>query len=302
LTADRAAGAGGGAARNAAARAGVVWTSMMQPSTSLIASVSLLLAACGGGAPKGAIGERAGGGVTRGPVMVFVGIHAGAMFEAACHQCDGLRAAQVGQTVSSGGGTFEITGPVSDQCDASGPTYVVGYRRLTGDPETTELDIAVLPAGAPIDLVSHDDPGASAGRPEAPVRAALARLANADLTPRGLDVEAADFVLEQVLEVNVTGDARPDLLISATIPLPDDDGAGYRWSGLVVAPGGDLDAAVVAWQSDLERLVIEASFDLEGDGTRELIFDASYYEGGGRGAATLTGGALQLLGTWGCGA
>jgi hypothetical protein len=40
----------------------------------------------------------------------------------------------------------------------------------------------------------------------------------------------------------------------------------------------------------------------EGDGVRDVIYGAEYYEGGGRGAASLAGGALAVLGSWGCGA
>src|SRR5262245_52155872 len=115
----------------------------------------LFAAACGHPASKPSIGSATGGGLRRGPVMVFIGLGEQAMFEAACHECDGLRAALDGSEVSSGAATFQVTGTVSDDCDASGPTDVIGVKRLSGDAETAPLGVAVLPAGAPIDLVEY---------------------------------------------------------------------------------------------------------------------------------------------------
>lgn len=271
------------------------------PSTPLSAAAALLVAAaCGGPAGPAAIGSRAGGGVNRGPVMVFVGITDHSMFEAACHDCEGLRASLEGQRVSAGAASFRITGTVSDDCDASGATEVVGVERLTGDEEHDPLVVAVLPAGAPIDLQRYPREPRPAG--DRALRAALARVAAADVGDRLGPIGADDLVIDQVIDVNVVGDAHPDRLIAVNAPLPEGDGPGYRWSALVVAPSGDLSAARSVWTSDLEYLFIEASFDLEGDGVRELIYTADYYEGGGRGGATIEGGALHPLGTWACGA
>jgi|JI10StandDraft_1071094.scaffolds.fasta_scaffold107217_3 hypothetical protein len=269
-------------------------------STPLSAAALLVVAACGGAGTPAAIGSRGGGGVARGPVMVFVGITDHSMFEAACHDCEGLRADLEGQRVSAGAASFRVTGAVSDDCDASGATEVVGVERLTGDEEHDPLLVAVLPAGAPIDVQVHPREPRPAGDPA--LRAALVRVAAADVGDRGGPIVAADLVIDQVIDVNVVGDARPDRLIAVNAPLPEGDGPGYRWSALVLAPSGDLAAARSVWTSDLESIFLDASFDLDGDGVRELIYSSDYYEGGGRGGATIEDGALHPLGTWACGA
>lgn len=264
-------------------------------------AAAALAGACGGkaGAP-GTVGSHAGGGAARGPAMIFVGIGDGMVFEGACHACDALRARLEGQVVSSGEATFRITGTVSDQCDASGPTDVLGVERLTGDPERAPLGVAVLPAGAPVDLVTYAtdrlDTGAGALVP------ALQARAQADLADGGDPITADAIVIEQVIEVNVTGDARPEKLIAANVPQSEDEGPGYRWSALVMAPDGDVDHLVTLWQSTLEHLTIDASYDLEGDGVRALVYSAEYYEGAGRGTATVTNDKLDLIASWGCGA
>jgi hypothetical protein len=267
-----------------------------------VAAVAVLAAAgCGGKAsPPATIGSHAGGGVARGPAMVFVGIADDTMFEAACHDCDALRERLDGQVVSSGPATFRISGTVSDDCDASGPSDVIGVRRLTGDPEAAPLAVAVLPAGAPIDLVSYDTSKVDVS--DGQLRPVLLRRAQADVPALADDLRLEDLVIEQVIEVNVAGDSKPELLVAANVPELDDNGPGYRWSALVMAPGGDLEHLVTLWQSTLEHLVIDASFDLDGDGLHDVVYSAEYYEGGGRGAATITNGTLDLLGTWGCGA
>jgi len=179
-------------------------------------------------------------------------------------------------------------------------TEVVGVERLTGDEEHDPLLVAVLPAGAPIDVQVHPREPRPAGDPA--LRAALVRVAAADVGDRGGPIVAADLVIDQVIDVNVVGDARPDRLIAVNAPLPEGDGPGYRWSALVLAPSGDLAAARSVWTSDLESIFLDASFDLDGDGVRELIYSSDYYEGGGRGGATIEDGALHPLGTWACGA
>ena len=285
----------------------------------MVAAVVTALAgvACGGKSGGGApVGSR--GGTPRGSVLVFIGLGERMMFEAACHaapggpDCDALRAASMDGTkqVSSDGATFRITGTVSDECDASGANDVVGVERVSGTVDVYP-GILTYPADAPIDLELHaaeggaTDEGERTGMKVADdVRAALARIATADLkrgeSPRAIG--PGEIVVEQVVTTNVDGDPRPDLVIAANVPLSDDNGPGYVWSALVVMPGGDPAAGASVWTSDLEHMTIQASFDLEGDGQRELIYSAEYYEGGGQGAASIEQGKLSILGSWGCGA
>ncbi len=281
------------------------------------AMAALVSAACGGKGSPSTIGN--GGGAPRGSVLVFVGLGDRMMFEAACHaasggpDCDALRTASMDgkQQVTSGPATFRITGTVSDECDASGATDVVGVERVSG-PEESVVGIVTFPADAAIDLQLHDAQGnlSGGGDPAAGmkiddgVRAALARVATADLArgdkPR--PIGPGDIIVEQVVTANVDGDPRLDLVIAANVPLADDNGPGYVWSALVVVPGGDNAAATSVWTSDLEHMTIQATFDLEGDGKRELIYHADYYEGGGMGAASIEQGKLEAKGSWGCGA
>jgi hypothetical protein len=281
-------------------------------------AAALLGAACGGKQGGGTIGSR--GGAPRGPVLVFVGLGPTMMFEGACHappggpDCDALRAAAMDgkQQVTADGATFRITGTVSDECDASGATDVVGLEKVSGK-EDVDPGVLTYPAGAAIDLESYAADGLAGGGDQETspgmqvadnVSAALARVATADLAAgdHARSVDPSEIVVEQVVTTNVDGDPRPDVVIAANVPMGSDDGPGYEWSALVVVPDGDYARAASAWTSDLEHMTIDASFDLEGDGQRELVYSAEYYEGGGHGVATVKDGKLEFLGQWGCGA
>jgi hypothetical protein len=267
-----------------------------------LAMTALLVAACGGktGAPP--IGSH--GGSPRGPVLVFRGLGDKTMFEAACGgaDCADLRTRSMDgtQLVSSRDATFRITGTVSDDCDASGATDVIAIERASGAPDAT-VDVAVFPADATIDLEQYTPSSPAVG---ADVKAALARVATADVvsTEHPATITPDEITVVQLVTTNVDDDPAPDLLIAAEVPKSDEDGPGYVWSALVLVPGGNYDAATSVWTSDLEHMTIDGSFDLEGDGKRELLYSAEYYEGSGLGAAIVTDGALEMLGSWGCGA
>ena len=269
-----------------------------------LASSALVLAALAGACDRPAarpvLGSR-GAATGRGPAMVFVATSTRTVIEAACHACEGLRDRLPGSVVSSGGASFRVTGVEADACDPSGVTEVLGVVRLTGDPERDPLDVAVLPAGAPIDLVRYRVDLAPGRAADDAVGAALLRRAREDLAGTGLEPGAGELLVAQAIDVDVSGDGRPERLLSAHVPRSADEGPGYRWSALVVAPDGDLDRAATVWRSEVERLVIDASFDLDGDGARELIYSATYLDGETRGAAALRGHTLDLLASWGCG-
>jgi len=271
----------------------------------------VIASACGGTSAGKTIGST--GGTARGPVLVFLGLGPTMMFEAACYEppgsaaCAELRAAALDGTkqIVTPAATFRITGPASDGCDASGATEVVGLERVAGDDEASP-GVVTYPADAPIGLETYrfnsTSDAATRGQAVTPtVRAALAALATTDTVSRddARAITAAEIVVEQVVTANVDGDARPDTIIAANVPVAD--GIGYRWSALVVVLGGEFDAARSVWTSDLEHLIIDASFDLDGDGRRELVYTAEYYEGSGHGVATVDG-KLTIKGGWGCGA
>lgn len=274
---------------------------MSKPTLVVIAA---LAASCGSKPASSVPSSR--GGAARGPVMVFVGLDSTMMFEALCHapDCDALRARALDgtQVVSSNGSTYRITGTVSDNCDASGATDVVGLEKKSG-PEDSLPGVITFPDGAPIDLQTHtmSEEGITVSDE---ARAALARLATADL--RGRDnaraIAPGEITVEQVVQAQLDGDGKLDTLVAANVPLGESDGPGYVWSALVLVPGSDYQAATSLWVSDLEHLWIDATLDVEGDGVSELIYSAAYYEGGGQGAAMIKSGKLEMLGQWGCGA
>lgn len=279
-----------------------------------IVGAALLGVACGG-KQGGAIGGR-GGRAPHGPVLVFVPIGSDMVFEGDCYDpsetnCEALRKQAMDGTrrVSAGAILLRITGPVSDECEASGATDVVGVERVAG-PEGAPPAVLGYPADVPLAIEDYgtriDVDQASPPPPTVTdeLRNALVRAAAADLSDGDEPgaVTPGEIMVEQVVSTDVDGDGKPDTLVTANIPRGEEEGPGYVWSALVVLPGGDAAKARSAWKSDLEHLTIDASFDLEGDGARELVYSAEYYEGGGRGVASIVNGKLEFAGQWGCGA
>ncbi|MBP6843088.1 MAG: hypothetical protein KA201_05065 [Kofleriaceae bacterium] len=267
----------------------------------------LIAAACGSGAPAPAtIGAR-GGAAARAAAIVYFPWGQDAVFEADCWApgadgCAALRAqAEAGGELVVGPGRFTLTGRRDEECGASGDVAsVVGYRKTAG-PDDAYPTITVYPAGADVGLVIHAADGASV---TPALAAGLAARATADLagTERARPIAAAEVRVRQALELNVTGGPAPELLISAHVPLPEDDGSGYTWSALVLAVDGDRDHLTSLWTSDLELWSVDASYDLDGDGRHAFIWTAAYYEGAASGAAVIADGELKAGATVGCGA
>ena len=267
----------------------------------------LLTAAAGGGAPAPAtIGAR-GGATARAAAIVYFPWGQDAVFEADCWApgadgCAALRAqAEAGGELVVGPGRFTLTGRRDEECGASGDVAsVVGYRRSAG-PDDAYPTVTIYPAGADVGLVIHSTDDASV---TPALAAGLAARATADLvgTERARPIAAAEVRVRQALELNVTGGPAPDLLISANVPLPEDNGSGYTWSALVLAVDGDREHLRSLWTSDLELWSVDASYDLDGDGRYAFIWTAAYYEGAASGAAEITDGKLVLGATVGCGA
>lgn len=266
----------------------------------------LTAAACSGASAPATIGAR-GGAAARPAALVYFPWGQDAVFEADCWApgvdgCAAVRAqAEAGGELVVGPARFTLTGRRDEECGASGDVAsVVSYRRTAG-PDDAYPTVTVYPAGADVALVIHPSDGATV----APALAAgLAARATADLagTERARPITAAEVRVRQALELNVTGGPQPDLLISANVPLPADDGSGYTWSALVLAVDGDRAHLTSLWTSDLELWSVDASYDLDGDGRHAFIWTAAYYEGAASGAAVIDAGKLVAGATVGCGA
>ena len=269
----------------------------------------LLVGACGGGQHPAA--KRA----PRGPAVLYVGWGDHAVFELDCFDpagtCDAVRAkAQGGGELVKGEGRFRLTGPRKEECGASGDVAdVVAYETVAGGDEAYP-GIAVFPADAAIDLVPIAAPQSDGEAPPPPAStdpkllALAAKLATADLakgeSPR--QVNASELTIAQVVEGNFTGGPAADLLYAAELPLSGEEGPGYVWSGAILVPDGDQGKARSIWYSNLETFRVDATYDLDGDGVRELVISVDYYEGSSVGAVSLATGELKAKAMVGCGA
>ncbi len=107
----------------------------------------------------------------------------------------------------------------------------------------------------------------------------------------------------QVAEIDLDGKDEKDRIFAAYIPHPRMS-EQYAWSGIFLAPGGDLDALVLLDKSNSKRDVFEVrgTLDLDGDGTQELWMRMFFDEGGGDRIVKLEDGKPRPLGDWSCGA
>ena len=271
----------------------------------MIATVGL--AACGSNARNpGPIGAK--GGAARGPALVYFDWGMDSLFEAACWApeadgCDALRAtAAAGGELVAGDATFRMTGTRPEECGASGDVAeVMGYTRTSG-PEDTSPGITTFPANADIGLMKHTPSDGDGAEPW--MAELLAQRAAKDLvgTDRARTIAAGELTITHAVKANVTGGPADDYLIAASVALVGDEGPGYTWAGLVLVTDGDRGAPTSLLHSDLELFTIPVSFDLDGDGVREFIWTASYYEGASMGGGRIVGGKLEQLSQVGCGA
>jgi len=107
----------------------------------------------------------------------------------------------------------------------------------------------------------------------------------------------------QVAEVDLDGQGKPDKVYSVFVPDPSIS-EQYRWSGLFLAPEGNLDGLVFIAQSKSKRDVFEVrgTVDLDGDGQRELWTRMVFEEGAGDRIVTFQDGKPKAVGDWSCGA
>jgi hypothetical protein len=112
-----------------------------------------------------------------------------------------------------------------------------------------------------------------------------------------------DFQPRQKATVDIDGDGQDELFVSAILVNPADPDT-YLFSGLFMAPGGDLDKVVLIDRAkkgaDIIRL--HGVVDLDGDGKRELWTTLLFDGGNGDRIVQLGGTAPKPIGGWTCGA
>jgi hypothetical protein len=111
-----------------------------------------------------------------------------------------------------------------------------------------------------------------------------------------------EFQPRQKATTDVDGDGKDELFVSAVLVNPSDPDT-YLFSGLFMAPGGDLGALVLIDQAKrgTDEIKLFGTVDLDGDGKRELWTGISFDGGAGERVVQL-GDAPKPLGKWSCGA
>jgi len=125
------------------------------------------------------------------------------------------------------------------------------------------------------------------------VQAAISKLRNVQ----------GDFQSKQKASVDIDGDGKDELFVSAILANPKDPST-YLFSGLFMAPGGDLDKLVLIARStkSADEIRLRGAVDLDGDGTLELWTGITFDGGHGDRIVQLTGGEPKPVGGWTCGA
>ena len=113
-----------------------------------------------------------------------------------------------------------------------------------------------------------------------------------------------DLQINQVAEFDLDGDGKKEMIVAAFIPDPKSD-ESYQWSGLMVAPGGDLTKLTLVEKNRGRPDVFEVrgSLDLDGDKHAELWLRRQSQDGSA-GDRLYTGpaGTWKAVGGWTCGA
>lgn len=107
---------------------------------------------------------------------------------------------------------------------------------------------------------------------------------------------------QQVTEIDVDGNAKKDGIYSVFVPHASMPGQ-YAWSGVFLAPDGNLDGLVLLTKSASNKDVFEVlgTLDADGKGDRELWIRMVYAEGAGEAVFQLEGKSAKALGKWSCG-
>lgn len=111
-----------------------------------------------------------------------------------------------------------------------------------------------------------------------------------------------EFQPRQKAAADIDGDGKDELFVSAVLINPSDPDT-YLFSGLFMAPGGDLGQMqlVDKTKRGADEIKLFGAVDLDGDGKRELWTGISFEGGAGERVIQL-GDSPKPLGKWSCGA
>lgn len=104
----------------------------------------------------------------------------------------------------------------------------------------------------------------------------------------------------QVAEIDVDGNDKKDGIYSVFIPHAKVQGQ-YAWSGIFLAPDGNLDAPVLLSKSVKHVFEVLGTLNVDGKGGRELWIRMSYAEAAGDAVFQVEGTNVTQLGKWSCG-
>lgn len=113
-----------------------------------------------------------------------------------------------------------------------------------------------------------------------------------------------DFRPKQNATVDIDGDGKDELFVSAILVNPSDPDT-YLFSGLFMAPGGDLENLVLIDRSkeSADVITLRGVVDLDGDGRRELWTTLTFDGGSGDRIVQWTDdGEPEPVSGWSCGA
>jgi hypothetical protein len=114
-----------------------------------------------------------------------------------------------------------------------------------------------------------------------------------------------DPQINQVAELDLDGDGKKELVVAAYIPDPRSD-ENYTWSGIMVAPGGDLTKLQLVEKNTNGKpdvFEVRGSLDLDGDKQAELWLRRQSQDGSaGDRLYTGPGGKWTGIASWTCGA
>jgi hypothetical protein len=115
-------------------------------------------------------------------------------------------------------------------------------------------------------------------------------------------VSKGEFLSKQKALLDVDGDGKQELFVSAVMVNPSDPDK-YLFSGLFMVPGGDLANVqlIDRVQKGTDVVKLFGAVDLDGDGKRELWTGLSFDGGAGERIVQL-GAEPKPLGKWTCGA
>ncbi len=107
---------------------------------------------------------------------------------------------------------------------------------------------------------------------------------------------------QQVAEIDLDGNDKKEGIYSVFVPHRS-IAEQYAWSGVFLAPDGNLDNLVLLANSSSHKDVFEVlgTLDVDGAGNRELWIRMVYAEGAGEAVFQIEGTSVKALGKWSCG-